>query len=318
MLSKFLHFCAFVQNHFNSGIKIIQCDNGGEFNNNQFQNICDQNDIKMCFSYPYTSQQNGKSECMIRIIDNIGRTLLLHARLPSEYWVEALHMAERLLNILPSITLHNNTRFHKLYKKIPTYTHLCVFGCLCFPNVVEPHKISPRSTPSIFLGYPTNHKGYRCLDLQTKKTIIFHHVFFDEYSFPFCSLTPNSAPSQSLLNYIAPFYRNVPHLYSPIDPSDQSPNMNIHTPQPTDSSVHPHDSSAQTTDLIPNLSYDQPFIVVLSITSSQPVATSLSQHPMLTRLKNSVTKYITRLNLHVDSSSPIPKSYLQAFEVQIG
>ncbi|KAL7583191.1 hypothetical protein Lser_V15G44911 [Lactuca serriola] len=42
---------------------------------------------------------------------------------------------------------------------------------------------------TIFLGYPSNHKGYQCLDLHTKKIIISHHVTFDEYIFPFESMT---------------------------------------------------------------------------------------------------------------------------------
>jgi hypothetical protein len=53
-------------------------------------------------------------------------------------------------------------------------------------STTAPHKLSPRSTPCIFLGYSDHHKGYRCLDLHSNK-IISRHVVFDETSFPFAT-----------------------------------------------------------------------------------------------------------------------------------
>lgn len=85
VFSKFIHFRALVKNQFNADIKQFQCDNGGEYNNQQFQNLCDTHGIKMRFSCPHTSPQNGKSERMIRTINNVVHTLLFHARLPPEY-----------------------------------------------------------------------------------------------------------------------------------------------------------------------------------------------------------------------------------------
>ena len=40
----------------------------------------------------------------------------------------------------------------------------------------------------------------------------------------------------------------------------------------------------------------------------------MSTHPMLTRAKRGIFKPTQKLNLHVDSSSPIPRTYLQAFK----
>jgi hypothetical protein len=69
---------------------------------------------------------------------------------------------------------------------VPYYEHLRVFGYTCYPNMIvtAPHKLSPRSTRCLFLGYSADHKGYRCLNLSINRLIISRHVVFDEDSFP--------------------------------------------------------------------------------------------------------------------------------------
>lgn len=138
------------------------------------------------YSCPHTSQQNGKSERMIQTINNDVRALLFQAKLAPTYWVEALHVAVHVLNITPFSAIKNQIPYTLLFQKRRTYDHLRVFGCLYFPNLNHSnlHKLSPRSTPCLFLGYPSNHRGYRCLDLKTNCIIISRHVTFKEDMFP--------------------------------------------------------------------------------------------------------------------------------------
>jgi len=49
--------------------------------------------------------------------------------MPPSYWVEALHAATYLINLLPTKTLSFETPFFALHGIHPTYTHLRVFGC---------------------------------------------------------------------------------------------------------------------------------------------------------------------------------------------
>jgi hypothetical protein len=78
------------------------------------------------------------------------------------------------------------TPYETLFLQPPDYFHLRAFGCLCYLNLIATttNKLSPRSTTCAFLGYPLEHKGYKCLDLSTHKVIISCHVLFDESSFP--------------------------------------------------------------------------------------------------------------------------------------
>lgn len=137
---------------------------------------------------------------MIRSINKVIHTLLFQSHLPPTFWVEALHMAAHLINITPSSSINNGIPFSKLYNKPPSFLHLRVFGCLCYPHLHTPHKLAPRSRPCIFLGYPNQHRGFRCFDLETRKIIISRHVVFQENVFPYKAMTPNKAPSYSFLD----------------------------------------------------------------------------------------------------------------------
>lgn len=69
-------FHSLVATQFSSPIRSIQCDNGDEFDNNALRTFADTHGILLRFSYPHTSQQNDKSECVIRTVNDIVRTLL--------------------------------------------------------------------------------------------------------------------------------------------------------------------------------------------------------------------------------------------------
>nr|GEX85105.1 copia protein [Tanacetum cinerariifolium] len=56
------------------------------------------------------------------------------------------------------------------------------------------------STPCVFLGYPSNHRGYKCYDLATHKIILSRHVIFDETLFPFAKFHHPTPSNYSFLN----------------------------------------------------------------------------------------------------------------------
>ncbi|WVZ81301.1 LOW QUALITY PROTEIN: hypothetical protein U9M48_028692 [Paspalum notatum var. saurae] len=148
-------------------------------------------------SCPYIFAQNGKAERALRTINDVLRTLLFQAHLSPKYWVEALHTATYLINRCPSKPIQLRMPYQVLFGQESDYSHLKVFGCLCYPNLSSTmaHKLAPQSAPCVFLGYPLEHKGYRCLDLKTRKIITSRHVIFDEDVFPFCTLEPTPPPA---------------------------------------------------------------------------------------------------------------------------
>jgi hypothetical protein len=101
-------------------------------------------------SCPYTSSQNGKAERIIRTINNVIRTLLIQASLPGCYWAEVLHTVMCLLNRLPMKTISAACPHVALFGSAPSYEHLHVFGCACYPNIAATTSLSlPLGPPDV-------------------------------------------------------------------------------------------------------------------------------------------------------------------------
>lgn len=146
----FVLFQKQVENQFESKIKIFQCDGGGEFISHRFQAHLQDCGIKQNLSCPYTPAQNGISERKHRHIVELGLAMLYHGRIPLKYWVDAFITANYVINLLPTPKLDMQSPHRKLYHQEPTYDHLRVFGCACYPCLrpYAQHKFDPRSLTS--------------------------------------------------------------------------------------------------------------------------------------------------------------------------
>ena len=177
--------------------------------------------------------QMGNSERMIRTINNVIRALLFQARLSPCYWVEALNVVVHILKILPSTAIQNQIPHSLLFHKNPTCDHLRVFGCLCFPSLNH-SKLSPRTTPCLFLWYPSQQKVYRCLDLKTNKIIISRYVYFDEDTFPATNQNLSQVSSYTFLNAVddpSPLFKEI--LQSPLPQNQPPPPQTLSVPMNT-------------------------------------------------------------------------------------
>nr|GEU92116.1 ribonuclease H-like domain-containing protein [Tanacetum cinerariifolium] len=148
------------------------------------------------------------------------------------------------------------------------------------------HKLGPRVTLSIFLGHAANHFDYHCLDLNTNKIIISRHVTFDETVFSFPSTKSTTTPSYDIL-YDSTDLMSIIIRTAPITPVPAP----VHTPQ-VDSvpQIVPEHAPASTND-----------------------SPTVSIHPMVTRSRVGTTRPNPRYAGHVSTSSPLPRSYKEAF-----
>jgi hypothetical protein len=144
------HFFAYVPTQFGRTVKAIQCDNEREFDNSSTRFFLLSNGTQLRMSCHYTSPQNGKNERIIRSVNNVIRTLLIQASLPGRYWAEGLHTTTYLLNRLATTAIQAACPHLALFGTAPSYEHLRVFGCTCYPNTTAtaPHN-SPHAPPGV-------------------------------------------------------------------------------------------------------------------------------------------------------------------------
>ena len=103
------------------------------------------------------------------------------------------------------------------------------------------HKLQPRSSPCVFLGYPSSHRGYKWYDLTSNKIIIYRHVVFDETNFSFSKASKSTPHEYSFSDDPLPVIL-VQHSasQSPSPMSQSTGPLTIPGPNPAPSSPLPH------------------------------------------------------------------------------
>nr|GFB14971.1 hypothetical protein [Tanacetum cinerariifolium] len=92
-------------------VKIIRCDNGGEFRNKELNDFCSRKGIKREFSNARTPQQNGVAERRNRSLIEAARTMLADAKFPVTFWAEAVNTACYVQNRVLVNKAHNKTPY---------------------------------------------------------------------------------------------------------------------------------------------------------------------------------------------------------------
>lgn len=162
-------------------------NNGLEFTSSEAVTFFQSKGILHQKTCPYTLQQNGIVERKHKYLLEIARALLFQSKLSLKYWGEFVLMATYIINKLPTSSLNNKCPYEVLFTRKPIYSYLRSFGCRCFPTTPKVHrdKFEPKSIPHFFIGYPFETKGYRVLNLFTKRISISRDVIFHEHVFPF-------------------------------------------------------------------------------------------------------------------------------------
>jgi hypothetical protein len=122
---------------------------------------------------------------------------MFHAHIPLKYWHDVFQSIIFVINHLPSSTISFDTPFQLLFHKPPDNMFFKVLSCKCYSyaHPYSSHKLEPRSIPCAFLGYTSVYKGYKYLDLATNYIYIFRHVVFNEFSFPFKTVSSTDTDS---------------------------------------------------------------------------------------------------------------------------
>ena len=200
VLSKFKQFLEMAETLHDRKLKVLQSDNGGEYNSNEFRDFLIERGIQKYETIPYSPQQNGVAERTNRTLMEKVRCMLHHSGLTLKFWAEALSTATYVKNRSPTSAFGEGTPFERWYKQKPDVEHLRVFGCRAYAHVPDEKrkKLDRKSTKCIFIGYPDHSKGYKLFDPVSGKILLSRDVIFVENDLQ------NSAEKTEQLNELLP------------------------------------------------------------------------------------------------------------------
>ncbi|MBW0535118.1 hypothetical protein O181_074833 [Austropuccinia psidii MF-1] len=118
-------------------VKILQTDNGGEFNNATMNMWLQQQGITHERILPFFHQQNGVAEQYNRTIANMGCTILLGSKLLKSFWGHTFMWAAYTNNMLPNLHKGQKTPMEILFKLKPQLDWMRIFGEIAFIHVPQ-------------------------------------------------------------------------------------------------------------------------------------------------------------------------------------
>ncbi|GJZ57863.1 retrovirus-related pol polyprotein from transposon TNT 1-94 [Tanacetum coccineum] len=178
---KFKEWKQLVENQTGRTVKKLRTDNGLEFCNREFEQLCIESGIARHLTVAGTPQQNGVAERMNRTLMDKVRCLLIQSGLPKTFWAEATCTAAYLINRSPSTAIEKKTPMEMWSGHPSDYGMLRIFGCVAYPHDKQ-GKLEPRAIKCVLLGYPEGVKGYRLyrLDDESPKIVTSRNVVFNE------------------------------------------------------------------------------------------------------------------------------------------
>ena len=133
-----------------------------------------------------TPQQLGVAKRLNRTLTEGITTALSLSGLTRTWWEDAAaHFLSGKIRLPSSVT--NRSPYELFYGKKPSVGHLRPFGCLAYVHLQkDQHRaLLPHAAQCIFVGYPTDYKGWRFYNPATRKEIISDSAVFHESIFPF-------------------------------------------------------------------------------------------------------------------------------------
>jgi hypothetical protein len=101
------------------------------------------------------------------------RSMLNGVGLGQEFWAEVVGTTCYLVNQSPSSALDDKNPHEVWSEKKPSLQHIRVSGCDAYVHVPKENrsKMDKKDEKCIFIGYKDGVKGYKILNLETKKIV---------------------------------------------------------------------------------------------------------------------------------------------------
>ncbi|KAL5532213.1 hypothetical protein ACEPAF_5777 [Sanghuangporus sanghuang] len=188
----FKQFKAYAENQLGVKIKATRDDKGGEYVSKEWDQFCITAGIHRQHTIRDKPHQNGVAERANRTLAEGITTMLNEAHLPSSFWWDAVAAFVHVHNHSPTSAVSASTPYELWFQSKPDVSHLRVFGCTSYVLVKkDQHKqLQSHTQKCVFLGYPSNYKGWLFWNPLTRKEVISDSAQFDERVFPGTSRNP--------------------------------------------------------------------------------------------------------------------------------
>lgn len=172
-------FVAKWKNQIGKKPKILRCDRGREYINNDVRSFLSHEGIILQCTVGYAPEQNGTAERMNRTLMEAARTMLVDSGLSSCFWAEAIRHACFVFNRCPN-NKSNDTPLERFLKMKPNYDEFHEFGCDAYTMIPyeKRRKLDKKAEKARFLGFDELSKGFRVLSLSTRKIIVTREIQF--------------------------------------------------------------------------------------------------------------------------------------------
>lgn len=200
---RFKEFKALYERQTGLKLKELRSDNGLEYFSSDFSSYLKNEGIKHQTSVAYVPQSNGKAERLNLTLLVKARCMLTTAKLNVSMWGAAISNANYLRNRSPCKTINFKTPYEMVFKKEPSLDHLRVFGCKCYPLILnkDRDKFEPTARPNcVLVGYDNSDGIYWIFNKSTKSIFRSRDVTFNEQMFieNFSTFDKNDTSNQQL------------------------------------------------------------------------------------------------------------------------
>ena len=130
-MSIYKNFATMIRTQFDTSIGVFRADSAGEYLSGALRQFLSEQGTLAQFSCPGAHAQNGVAERKYHHLLETARALMIASSLPPHFWAEAISTATYFINIQPSSSLCGGIPYERLSGKLPDYSCLHLFGCVC-------------------------------------------------------------------------------------------------------------------------------------------------------------------------------------------
>ena len=166
-------------------VRLLRSDNGGEYQNQEFESFCVEQKISQRFNPPNTPAANSVSERYNRVLEERARAMLNGSFLPKCLWSVCMQTVTFLYNRSLGPMHSTMTPYELLYGVRPDVSHLRAYGCVTYMYdfSLSRQKLDNTALRGVLVGYDNNSSSYLVYVPSLRSIRRSGHCRFNEHAY---------------------------------------------------------------------------------------------------------------------------------------